>query len=84
MIDRGRNRIVGLAYKQQYGIINIQSVREDYKMSESVNIVEEILNKRKLDQWEIFLQKSSNFRLQTKQSKTDLYKKRNFQDLQYA
>ncbi|MGA8830412.1 MAG: TldD/PmbA family protein, partial [Desulfomonilaceae bacterium] len=58
-----------------YGIINIQSVGEDYKMSEFVNIVEEILNKRKLDQWEIFLQKSSNFRVQTKQSKTDFVQK---------
>ena len=44
-------------------------------MSESVNIVEEILNGRKLDQWEIFLQKSSSFLVQTKQSETDFVQK---------
>ncbi len=44
-------------------------------MSESVNIAEEILNKRELDQWEIFLQKSSNFRVETKQGETDFVQK---------
>ncbi len=44
-------------------------------MSESVNIVEEILNVRKLDQWEIFLQKSCSFLVQTKRSETDFVQK---------
>ena len=44
-------------------------------MLEAVNIVEEILTKRKLDQWEIFWQRSNNFRVQTKRNETDFLQK---------
>ena len=44
-------------------------------MLEAVNIVEEILTKRKLDQWEIFSQRSNNFRVQTKRNETDFLQK---------
>ncbi|MGC8605711.1 MAG: TldD/PmbA family protein [Desulfomonilaceae bacterium] len=44
-------------------------------MSQTVNTVQEILNTRKLDQWEIFFQKTSSFHVQTKQGETDFLEK---------
>lgn len=44
-------------------------------MFDAINIAEEILKKKKLDQWEIFFQSSSSFRAETKQLETDFLHK---------
>ncbi len=44
-------------------------------MSEPIAMAKDILSKKKLDQWEIFLQRSSAFRVETKQGETDFLQK---------
>ena len=44
-------------------------------MVDAIDIAEDILRKKNLDQWEIFRQKSSSFRCQTKKLETDFFQK---------
>ena len=44
-------------------------------MVDAIDIAEEILSKKNLDQWEIFWQTSSSFRCQTKKLETDFFQK---------
>ena len=44
-------------------------------MVDAIDVTEEILSKKNLDQWEIFLQTSSSFRCQTKKLETDFFQK---------
>ena len=46
-------------------------------MQGPVNVAEEILRKRKIDHWEIFLQNSESFRAETKELEVDFLQKAN-------